>query len=73
MHLEPVLSDWAPQHCPECNAPAYVGLNFIECTNPGCHFYSKETAIRHWAETIEDVLGQVQEADEAQWDLEEGD
>ena len=40
-------SDHAPNDCPECGEPAYVGMNEVECTYYRCTHFHEKTWERH--------------------------
>ena len=65
------MSDRWPHKCPECGAPAYVGMNQVECVNRGCKHGSDET-MRAWvlSETA-DVQEPLQREYKGEWVNEE--
>ena len=44
------LSNVAPNICPQCGYPCYMGATVVECTNQRCQHYNRETAIAHLEE-----------------------
>lgn len=73
-----MTSDIAPNNCPECGEPAYVGMNQVECTNPGCRHFDADCQESHFTEILgheregltsveEEMLGLDWEATPVNW------
>lgn len=47
--------------CPKCQSKAYVGLLLVECENPQCDLWDKQTQIK--VNTMDEMKTLLQDAD----------